>query len=255
MDMLNTGQIHLDTAEFGEAEPVADEPAASRPNIVLPDNRRAVRKRAVLLVCRLVAPKSDDLCLINDISEFGARVETAQSLRVDDPVTFEFGNRRSFSGTVRWVRDRNVGVEFEAPAELAPVLVGNGQLAAGTRDPANAPDTRRQFPRIRRCALVRIYLQGREYQAELRDLSPGGAGVDLQDGKRMQAGDWVQCEIEGVAERTGTVRWVDGERLGLSFDRPLTLRALDDWLVVAADQCSSCSVAQCASPYLRRPPE
>ena len=222
-----------------ETEPVQNPQAAGA------DNRRAQRQKAVLLVCRLVSPAADDLCLISDISEFGARAQTAQRLGVSDRVAFEFGNLFALNGTVRWVRDRQVGVEFDSMAELAPVLQRGRCSPSGQGQAGEATDTRRKRPRIRRCAPVKLYLQGREHKAELHDLSTAGAGIEITQPHPLQAGDWLHCEIEGIDDRTATVRWVDGNRLGVSFDAQLPLRPLDEWLMATVDHCCGCSERQC----------
>lgn len=217
------------------------------------DSRRTARQKAVLLVCRLVSRRADDLCLVSDISEFGAKAQTAQNLRAGDQVAFEFGNLFVLHGTVRWVRDRHVGVEFSEAAELS-ILLSADRHGGGARGRARGrTDTHRVLPRVRRCVPVRLYLQGRAHNAELRDLSPGGAGIDIGGQHCLQAGDWVNCEIEGIDERTATIRWVDGSRLGLSFDSPLPLRPLDEWLVATVDHCPDCGETACPAPMSGRP--
>lgn len=204
------------------------------------DHRRAARQKTVLLVCRLIAPTDDHLCLIRDISEFGAKAQTAQKLRIGDPITFEFGNRYRLKGTVRWARDKFVGVEFDKTAELSPLLRDKRWSAPGRQISfsASATDTRRVCPRVRRKARVALYRQGKKHLAELYDVSTSGAGINLHRdaSHNLQVGDWLVCEIAGVGEQTATVRWIDAHRLGLSFDRPLPLKTLDDWFTSAQNR-------------------
>lgn len=199
------------------------------------EHRRAARQKAVLMVCRLVAPGDDHLCLVRDISEFGAKAQTAQQLQVGDRITLEFGNCYRLTGTVRWTRDRCVGMEFDKAAELSPILGARDWFSQQReRTPGTlATDTRRTHPRLRRWGQVALYRQGREFLAELHDLSLSGAGMDLDASAEctLQAGDWLLCEIAGIGERTATVRWTQHNRLGLSFDQALPLRTLDNWFV------------------------
>lgn len=219
----------------------------------LVDNRSGPRHRAVLLACRLVTARADDLCLVRDISVNGARAQTSLTTSVGEHVTLEFGNLCRLAGIVRWTRNGELGVEFDAPADLAPLIAGTGEPRPFDGWKRRRTDARRAFPRFRRCAVAGLSLHGLRHSGLLHDLSPAGAAIDLDPGSGLQVGDWVHCEIAGLAGRSATVRWTGPARVGVSFDIPLPLRLFDAWVVRTGGQCARCGDGRCPAPHF--PPD
>jgi hypothetical protein len=219
---------------------VRDEPAE--------DPRRDSRYKADLLVCRLIAAGGDGVCLVRDMSAQGARAQTGQKLAIGQSVALEFGDLYRVCGTVRWVHDRDVGLEFDQLVDLSPLLEHPGEIRSFDGWKHRRTDTRRAFPRFRRCALTCVTLHGSRRVGRLHDLSPGGAAIDLEADHGARIGDRVACEIAGLAERTGIVRWVGTRRIGIAFDIPMPLRRLDGWAVMATEKCIACPMVNCPVP-------
>jgi hypothetical protein len=87
-------------------------------------------------------------------------------------------------------------------------------------DDGRAP--RRAFARLRLGIAARLEtLDGRQ-KVRLIDLSQGGAHIILSDPGDIRQGVLTWLRFESF----GAVAWVDGDHVGLEFDRPLPLAVL-----------------------------
>lgn len=217
-----------------------------------PSRRRVRRSQAVLMMGRLEADMADDLCLVCDISPLGARLKTVQPVVLGDHLTLDFGDLLKIGGTVRWCEDGYCGLEFDGAVDLAPLF----HIAAHPHSP-DAPagaegQSRRAHPRLRRCADVVIRQRGKRLRGQLFDISPVGGRIDLVSTDDFVPGDPISFTIEDRFEGEGSVRWVDQDRIGVSFDPPLRLWKLEKWLVEGLDRCTDCTADACVAPSFKR---
>lgn len=212
-----------------------------------PRRRRVRRSQAVLLLGRLEAPESDDICLVSDISPIGARVQTAQPLAPGERVMLELGEVTHIPARVCWVANGSAGLEFAGMVDLEPVFV-HPEAGQGDAGGPAGEATRRAYPRIRRCGAVRIFHQGHASTGNLVNVSPGGGCVALDGDSLLRAGDWVGIAVAGMPEREATIRWADDNRIGFSFDCPMPLWKLDRWLVSETEKCAQCTADACSAP-------
>ncbi len=89
-----------------------------------------------------------------------------------------------------------------------------------TRDEVEAPEPepRRTFERTRVSSRAVLHFRGATHPCRVRDVSPHGAGVDMDAQPRV--GDevcLVLTEIGGAPALTAVVRHVTGARVGLEF--------------------------------------
>lgn len=217
--------------------------------VELPERRRADRSRTVLMMARLEAELADDICLICNISPLGARVRTAQELAPGQAVRLDFGDALVVAGTVRWAQTGECGIEFERPADLAPLFAQAAESDAG-RPVFVAPQ--RAHPRLRRCAHVVVRHAQGAMEADLYDVSPAGARLDLADPAGFALGDRVSFAIEDRFDCEGRVRWVGQRSIGVTFDAPLRIWKLEKWLLDSLDQCGECEATECSAPSFGR---
>ncbi|MBB3693261.1 PilZ domain-containing protein [Sphingomonas sp. BK580] len=94
--------------------------------------------------------------------------------------------------------------------------------------PSREGEEQRAAPRERTLyALGRLIVAGQQHVCTVRNLGPGGAGIELDTPPAL--GTAVTIETRGLIARAATVRWVREPMVGLTFDEPLgdeTLRAV-----------------------------
>ena len=150
---------------------------------------------------------------------------------------------------MRWVSGHDAGIEFDRPVDLAPLFAQSG--GAEARRPVFAAPRRAQ-PRLRRCARVVIRHGRGEIAADLYDVSPAGARLDLADSARFAIGDRVSFAIEDRFDCEGLVCWVGPRAIGVTFDAPLRIWTLEKWLLDALEQCGDCEAVECSAPSFGR---
>jgi len=60
------------------------------------------------------------------------------------------------------------------------------------------------------------------------DVSQGGLKIRCET--RLAPGSDVVITLAGIEPRPGVVRWVEGDLMGITFNRMLALPALVEWL-------------------------
>ncbi|QNP42393.1 PilZ domain-containing protein [Sphingomonas daechungensis] len=104
------------------------------------ERRRHERQLALLRVALLHAGGVSDICVVRNISASGLSARAYRPLKIGEAVDIEFRSGERLSGTVVWERERDVGVAFPEPIDVAAVLSNTRTLE---------PSKRRALPRIK----------------------------------------------------------------------------------------------------------
>lgn len=98
-----------------------------RGDIILPDlpQRRRARRHAILQNCALHSRGVRHDAFANDISATGLGLTNAPALMLKQPVDVELKGGRHLSGTVVWVKDGKVGVQFVTALPLNDPLLAS----------------------------------------------------------------------------------------------------------------------------------
>ena len=220
-----------------------------------PSRRRVHRSRGLKMTARLVTAKADDLCLVSDISPFGAGVSTMQRTAPGDLVTLDFGDKLLIRGIVIWSAEGRCGITFDHLVDLAPLFLteqGSSRSPAAATDPATPH--RRASPRLRRCADVVIRHGTQKFGGRLFDVSQTGCRVDLAEAMTLARGDRVHFEIVDRIECEAVVCWSNAGSVGLEFDPPLRLWKLEKLLIDAMGRCPNCQSDACEAPSFHQSP-
>jgi hypothetical protein len=195
-------------------------PTGSGPAV---ERRQGVRYMTVMRVATLQTAQGEELCLVRNISEGGLKARIWSNLDVGAALVARFKSDYDLPGTVVWRRDDHIGVQFQAPADVALILSGDDAPTQGFRP---------RPPRIALEATARIRVGARDHRAVLRDISQGGAKV------RLEAPDqWEEAEppiilmMAGLPATEGSQRWRDEDIVGIAFNTPIPLDTLASWLV------------------------
>ena len=184
-----------------------------------PERRGHDRHVKILRVGVLVIDGRRELCLIRNISAGGLMAHVYSGLKPDQQVVVELRTHDSIAGRVAWIRETNVGIAFDRPADIEALLANPSTLDNGWRS---------RSPRIEvdRAAVVRV--DGVASPARIRDISQSGVKLET---KAVLA---MNCDVvvtpEGMDPIAGVVRWRDDERVGIAFNRIIPLADLIAWI-------------------------
>jgi len=181
--------------------------------------RKRVRETMVLRVGIIDDGRRSAFCLLRNISPAGVQVKLFGDVSPGSRVHLRVGDEDPLIGHVVWVRDRLAGIGFErilAPDQMLRVA----QKLTSTR--------RRSSPRLSKTARAVLRTSGQTYPAELCDISTSGARVQTRS--RMRFGLSVSLSLPHLPAVKCYVRWIANGEIGLSFETPLPIQIIADWI-------------------------
>lgn len=185
----------------------------------MPDQRADQRFTTLFRVARVVmGDGAQHLCLIRNIGAGGLMLETYAPFDMGAAVRVEPKGCEPVSGRICWAKDKNVGVAFDVPIDVAGYLNRN-DLPAAEETPRG--------PRLRVGRRARLRVGVMWHVVELIDLSQKGAKVQSDLPMEMDAG--VELMVERLAPLPGRVRWMREDRIGIEFSSAIALADLAEW--------------------------
>ncbi|WP_343520261.1 PilZ domain-containing protein [Sphingomonas sp.] len=185
---------------------------------LVPDQRTDERFTTLFRVARVVAEDgAQHLCLIRNIGAGGLMLETYAAFDPGMAVRVEPKGSEPVAGRICWVKDRNAGVTFDAPIDVAAYL--NPQQLSAQETPRGPRLT------VHRRARLRVGVMW--HLVDLLDLSQKGAKVKSDLPMEMDAA--VELMIEGLGSPSGRVRWIKEDRIGIEFSTAIALADLAEW--------------------------
>lgn len=184
-----------------------------------PDQRAGERFTTLFRVARVVTDSGGQhLCLIRNIGAGGLMLETYAPFDMGTAVRVEPKGCEPVSGTICWVKERNAGVAFDVPIDVAAYLSLNQPPAA---------EEMPRGPRIMVSRRARLRVGVMWHLVDLIDLSQKGAKVRSDLPMEMDAG--VELMVERLAPLSGRVRWMKEDRIGIEFSNAIALADLAEW--------------------------
>jgi hypothetical protein len=184
------------------------------------ERRRATRHTTVFQVAKLCTGRSQELCILRDISDTGLRAEIYCAAEIGEHVVLEMRTGHRVSGTVVWVREPSIGVQFDSPISVPEVL------AHCSFDDRIA---RMRPPRID-VTMPGLLLSGRQLiDVEIRNISQ--AGMKIASSEPILAGSDVTVRLAGIGQRGAKVRWFRDGEAGLQLLQALTYAEFAAWRV------------------------
>lgn len=193
------------------------------------ERREGQRHMTVLQAGKIVAGERQELCLIRNISARGMMAEVFSDFAADERIGIEFKAGTETRGTVRWVENGRIGIEFERPIDVHHVLAPHGASLTP------------RSPRLRVDGRAGIEIDDETCSVTVVDISQGGMKVH-HDG-HLEQGAEVLVSVEGLPLRKAIVRWAEAGSAGLSFTRVMPLDRISYW-----------AARQVAAPAARREP-
>lgn len=182
-----------------------------------PKQRRADERHVSLLrVGSLLVEGRRELCLIKNISVGGMLIRPYSHLAEGTRVSIELRQGEPVSGTARWTRGDNVGVEFDEPIDVIGLI----------STPDNGPRPRK--PRIEVSCNGWLREDGYIHRIAVENVSQGG--LKVLSTSELPVGADVVVSLSGLPASPGVIRWRSGDTYGVTFNRALSLPELVEWL-------------------------
>ena len=157
-----------------------------------------------------------ELCLIKNISAGGMMVRAYCVITPATRLTVEFKCGQPIAGVVTWARDVHVGISFDEPIDVLDLLSNSLE------------GPRPRMPRIEVESFATLREGASTYRMRVCDISQGGLKIRCET--RLSTGNDVVVTLAGIEPQSGVVRWVDGDLMGVTFNRMLALPTLVEWL-------------------------
>lgn len=180
------------------------------------DRRDSERHLTLFRVGAMVVEGRRELCLIKNISAGGMMLRAYCSLALGASIEVELKTGHSVVGRVSWVREHQVGIAFAHPIDVIAILAND---EAGPRP---------RMPRIAVRTSAYVRAGASTWRLACTDISQGGIKVDTATALTPDAD--VVVTLPGLAPLAAVVRWATPSSAGISFNTPLSLSELVDWL-------------------------
>jgi len=131
-------------------------------------------------------------------------------------------------GVARWIEDGLVGIAFDEPIDVIALLTAS----------EDGPQPR--MPRIELGCTAWVREDADIHRTRSVNISQGGMCVEGDSELRVDAD--VIVSLAGLGPLAGLVKWREGERYGIGFNRVLALNELMDFLRQQQRLANRCAV-------------
>lgn len=170
------------------------------------DRREGTRQRLLMRVAKLRCASGEYPCILQDVSEAGARLRMFHAHPPDTHMFLELGDETLHAIERRWIDGDQAGYLFSSKVDTNDFIREQ-----------KAPKRRPVRLRIQHSA--QIVSGGERGHAVLVNLSAQGACIEA--GRRLPVGTALRIEIGGKASRFAHVCWRKDYRHGLAFQEAL----------------------------------
>src|SRR5688572_14421021 len=158
------------------------------------------------------------VCLIRKISAGGAVLHTDLPVEEGGRLELELGTGEHLDGTIAWRRGSELGLRFDEPIDVLPILA---------RNLVSQPGERRRMPRVEVFCPARLDLETGPVLVTIRDIAQGGAKIEGLIALKPE--ERVTLAPEGLRPLASVVRWSAGKVAGLAFEPALEWQELMPW--------------------------
>ena len=159
------------------------------------------------------------VCLIRKISAGGAVLHADLPIDEGQRLELELETGEHLDGTIAWQRGSELGLRFDAPIDVLPILA---------RNLVSQPGERRRMPRVEVFCPARLESGTRTVLVTIRDIAQGGAKIEAPFA--LTAEEQIVIAPEGMRAIASVVRWSSGNVAGIAFEPELEWQELMPWL-------------------------
>lgn len=160
-----------------------------------------------------------EICFLRRITKLGAVVSVDFVVAKGERLDLALLTGDQLAGTVEWVAGSEVGLRFDAPADVFALI---------SRNLVQQPGDARRMPRIELQVSALLEAGGRREFVTVRNLSDGGARIESRSA--LAARQAVVLTLDGFRPVEGSVRWTQDQAAGIGFTPELSWQELMPWL-------------------------
>ena len=201
-----------------QADPTPEQEASTQSVAADPNRRRDKRHMTVFQVAKLITARSQELCLIRNISAGGLMAEVYSLVTSGESISVEFKAGERVRGKVVWVRDRSIGMQFDTETAVLDILAHKAAVENGYQPRA---------PRLETPVQARLKLGENIYNVPIRDVSQGGVKVQVTEALPVDAD--IIVTVGELGQRRGVVRWCSEGFAGISFIPSISYQEMAQW--------------------------
>jgi len=194
-----------------------------------PERRDGERYLSLLRVGALHVGGRRELCLVRNVSSGGMLIRPYSAIAAGVTVSIELKHGETVSGIVRWNEEGLVGVAFDEPIDVVALLTS----------PEDGPQPR--MPRIELSCTAWVREDADIYRTRTLNISQGGMSVEGDPGLCVDVD--VIISLAGLGPIPGLVKWKDGDRYGIGFNRVLPVDELMTFLRQQQRFANRCAAA------------
>ena len=194
-----------------------------------PDRRKGERYLSLLRVGAMLVDGRRELCLVKNVSAGGMLIRPYSPITAGTPVTIELKHGETVSGVARWIEDGMVGIEFDQPIDVVALLTSS--------EDGQQP----RMPRIELSCTAWVREDADIYRTRTINISQGGMCVEGDPRLRVDVD--VIVSLAGLGPLAGLVKWKEGDRYGIGFNRVLAVNELMSFLRQQQRFANRCAVA------------
>ena len=194
-----------------------------------PDRRKGERYLSLLRVGAMLVDGRRELCLVRNVSAGGMLIRPYSPITAGTPVTIELKHGETVSGVARWIEDGMVGIEFNQPIDVVALLTSS--------EDGQQP----RMPRIELSCTAWVREDADIYRTRTINISQGGMCVEGDPRLRVDVD--VIVSLAGLGPLAGLVKWKEGDRYGIGFNRVLAVNELMSFLRQQQRFANRCAVA------------
>jgi len=194
-----------------------------------PERRNGERYLSLLRVGALFIDGRRELCLVRNVSAGGMLIRPYSPVTAGTAVAVELRHGDMVSGIAKWIEGGLVGIAFEQPIDVVSLLTS----------PEDGPQPR--MPRIELNCTAWVREDADIYRTRTLNISQGGMCVGGDE--RLRVDTKVIVSLAGLGPIDGRVKWKEGERYGIGFNRVLAVNELMSFLRQQQRFANRCAVA------------
>jgi len=192
------------------------------------ERRNGERYLKLLRVGALLTNGRRELCLVRNVSAGGMLIRPYSPVTPGTGVTIELKHGQTVSGVVKWVDHGLVGIAFDAPIDVVALLTTSSK----------GPQPR--MPRMELGCTAWVREDANIHRTRTVNISQGGMCVESSSELRTDAD--VIVSLAGLGPIAGVVKWSEGDRYGIGFNRVFAVDELMGFLrrhQQLADPCAT----------------
>ena len=206
----------------------------------LEERRKEARYTMILRVGLLEQQGKSSLCLVKNVSPYGVQIKFYARPLVDAEASLRIADEPAIKGRLVWIEGGIAGMSFDDELDAAKLLRVRQKLS---------PDQRRSTPRVDIDTTATLRTSGRTCRAAVSDIS--SLGVRLRTRSALKAGDKAVITFPDLPSLNAYVRWNAGEESGLTFETPIPMQIIAEWIDRRIGGTPSPSAAQSCTPKSR----